>query len=485
LTIGNDGARAVAVDDGGCGLSADGPARLPAVAFRSIGCRTNQEEMFALRAELSSRGFIVTDELDRADIIAVNTCSVTSLTESKTGRFIKSLVRVNPGARILVTGCFAQQHGEAVLKYPGVAWVVGNGDKHRIPEIISTRKQGSYLSGIDGNSRVFWEDKVLGPAESGRTRFSLKIQEGCGFGCAYCIVPSLRGPSRSAPRALVVEQFRRAVDNGYREIVLTGTHIGQYGGGGRHTGVSQDVNAGGHPGAGLESLLEDLLKIPGDYRIRLSSLDPRDLTDGIMALAGSHPRVCDHLHVSVQSLCPEVLELMGRPHRGVDKLAARLRGFRQKYPAAGLGADLIAGHPGETGAMFGAGLAAVESVGFTYAHIFRYSKRLGTKAAEMAGQVDEPVKKKRSEALRASVEKSRENFLSLLFGVSVIYIIAESEYPVRGVGGNYVRVELPGLRLPKNSRVPVVLTGEVRGGYCVGKECKPNVVLHNGDKESL
>jgi len=416
-------------------------------------------------------GVLVTDELEDADIIIVNTCSVTSSTESKTGRFIKSLARINPRARILVTGCFAQQHGEQILGYPGVAWVVGNGDKRLIPYIISTQNRGVYLSGIDGGD-VFWEDKVLGPNEAGRTRFSLKVQEGCDFGCAYCIVPSLRGVSRSAPRGRLVEMFKRAVDRGYKEIVLTGTHIGQYRSAAGDTGADGGGVDGGGSG-GLESLLEDFLKVSGDYRIRLSSLDPRDLTDGIIALAGEHPRVCDHLHVSVQSLSADVLKLMDRPYRGVDVLVDRLRGFRQRYPAAGLGADLIAGHPGETEAMFGAALGAVESIGFTYAHVFRYSRRGGTKAAGMAGQVSEPEKKERSAALRGAVEKSRDFFLSLLFGSSVLYIIAESEYPVRGVGGNYVRVEVPDVRVPKNTRLPVILTGAVRGGYCVGK------VLHN------
>jgi len=448
------GASGISCGDNGAGLSV--------IAFRSIGCRTNQEEMFALKAELLALGFGVTDEVENAGIIIVNTCSVTSLTESKTGRFIRTLSRANPNARILVTGCFAQQHGEAVLKYPGVKWVVGNGDKHRIPSIISAISAqcgGVYLSGIDGND-VFWEDKVLGPGESGRTRFSLKIQEGCDFRCAYCIVPSLRGASRSAPRGRIIDIFRRAVDKGYREIVLTGTHIGQYGDAQR-----MDDNSRG----GLESLLDDLLRVPGDYRIRLSSLDPRDLTDGIMALAGSHPKVCDHLHVSVQSLCPDVLELMGRPHGDVDELTTRMRVFREMYPAAGLGADLIVGHPGETDAMFEATLRGVEAVGFTYAHVFRYSKRLGTKAAEMPGQAGEPVKRARSGALRAAVEKNREKFLSLLFGSSVLYIITETENPVRGLGGNYVKVEVPGVSVVRNTLMPVVLTGAVCGGYCVGR----------------
>jgi threonylcarbamoyladenosine tRNA methylthiotransferase MtaB len=424
------------------------------VAFRSIGCRTNQEELFALKADFAARGCRIVEEFEDADVIVVNTCSVTSLTESKVGRFIRSLARIAPNARILVAGCFAQQHGEAILEFPGVQWVVGNGDKRRIPSIVFDGGGGAYLSDVNGGGAVFWEsgDSIPKPGISGRTRFLLKIQEGCDFQCAYCIVPSLRGASRSAPRSQLLDSFKSAVDAGYREIVLTGTHIGQY---------SDD-------GGGLESLLEGFLKVNGDYRIRLSSIDPRDLTDGIIALAGEESRVCDHLHVSVQSLCADVLRSMDRPHDLLDELVQRLYTFRQKYPTAALGADFVVGHPGETERMFETTLRGAEQAGFTYAHIFRYSARKGTKAAQMPGQIRESVKKARSGVLKEVVQKSREKFLSLLFNSAPLYIIVESEYPARGVSGNYIKVEIPGLRAPQNSRLRVTLTGEVREEYCLG-----------------
>jgi threonylcarbamoyladenosine tRNA methylthiotransferase MtaB len=422
-----------------------------AVALRSIGCRTNQEEAAALRAELLSQGFSVVDELEDADVIVVNTCSVTSLAESKTRRFIQSLSGVAPGAKILVTGCFAQQHGVSIQKYPGVEWVVGNADKHRIPSIIGAMGGGAFLSGIDTESPVFWGDNVSDPISSGRTRFSLKIQEGCDFGCAYCIVPALRGPSRSAPKSRLVDTFKKAVGMGYKEIVLTGTHIGQY----REAG-------------GLEALLAEFLKVGGDYRIRLSSLDPRDLTDALIAMAGEEPRVCDHLHVSVQSLCAEVLSSMDRPYGDLDSLIERLRGFREKYPAAGLGADFIVGHPGESVAMFEATMRGAEAVGFTYGHVFRYSRRLGTKSAKMPGQIAESEKKRRSAALLDLIQKSREKFLSLIFA-RPLYIIIESGSPVRGVSGNYIRVEVPNVTAARNTWMRVVLTGEKRGGCRVAE----------------
>jgi len=447
-------------------------------ALVSVGCRTNQEEISALTAELRAKGFFIVDDAADADVVIINTCSVTSLTESKTGRLIRSLSREAPDARILVTGCFAQQHGESILEYPGVEWVVGNGDKHKIPSIIMGSAGGAYLSDINNNNVFVRDDSLPGPEGSGRTRFSLKIQEGCDFKCAYCVVPSLRGPSRSAPVGQLTDTFKRAVDKGYKEIVLTGTHIGQYNGVSQYgnNNVNQsgnittaiNINPSGdenHP-VNLESILEQFLKIPGDYRVRLSSLDPRDLTDALIYAAGEDPRVCAHLHVSVQSLSAGVLSLMNRPYADLDLLIDRLRGFREKYPRSGLGADFIVGHPGETDAMFAETLRVVEAVGFTYGHVFRYSKRRGTAAASMPGQVAESVKKSRSGALRGVLQKNRKNFLSLLFG-SPLCIIVESENPARGVSGNYIRVEVPGVSARRNAWMRVALTGDSRGGICL------------------
>jgi threonylcarbamoyladenosine tRNA methylthiotransferase MtaB len=272
---------------------------------------------------------------------------------------------------------------------------------------------------------------------------------------------------------MLIDTFKRAVGAGYKEIVLTGTHIGQY-----HYDVSGGLkSASNQPGVvyrrgGLESLLENFLKISGDYRIRLSSLDPRDLTDSLMSIAGEDPRVCDHLHISVQSLSADVLARMGRPYADLDKLIGSLCQFKARYPHCGLGADFIVGHPGETDAMFEETARAVELVGFTYGHVFRFSMRAGTESPKMPGQIAGPVKKSRSSALRAVLEKGREKFLlqQSLQTACPCCIIVECENPVRGVSGNYIKVEAPGARAVKNSWLRVALTGETRGGYYIGRE---------------
>jgi threonylcarbamoyladenosine tRNA methylthiotransferase MtaB len=402
-------------------------------------------------------GFSIVDLPESAQFVIVNTCSVTSLAETKTGRFLRALSRTAPNARILVTGCFAQQHGSALLEYPGVNWVIGNAHKHRIPSILteSAKEKKLCFTDVDlaDETSVFWEDCLYGPETSGRTRFSLKIQEGCDFGCSYCIVPALRGRSRSASKLKLVDIFKRSLDMGYKEIVLTGTHIGQY----------RDSRDGG----GLEELLTRFLKEKGDYRIRLSSLDPRDLTDTIISMAGREKRICDHLHVSVQSLCADVLRSMKRPHEHLETLLERLRSFRQKYPSAGLGADFIVGHPGESGAMFETTLRNAESVGFTYGHVFRFSKRLGTESSLKGDQITESVKKARSAALRDLLQNSRNIFLYSQLSIPLRIIIEDTE-PARGVSGNYIKVEVRGMpkgKAQKNRWVTARLNGEAARGY--------------------
>jgi len=425
-----------------------------AVALRTIGCRTNQEEMFALKGALAEKGFRVVDSLCEAQIIIINTCSVTSLTESKTARFLRSINSKHPDAHILVTGCFAQQHGAALLKYPGVEWVVGNAHKHSIPSLLSDKTKISLIDTNQDETSVFWEDCLLDPLSSDRTRFSLKVQEGCDFKCSYCIVPALRGPSRSAPAQRVLDVFKRAVDRGYKEIVLTGTHIGQYG--------DHDKNIR------LEELIALFLKVNGDCRIRLSSLDPRDLSDTLIAMAGEEKRVCDHLHVSVQSLCGDVLSSMNRPCRDLDALIDKLSSFRVKYPNAALGGDFIVGHPGESGAMFETTLKHVKQAGFTYGHVFRYSKRPGTQSALRVGQITESEKKMRGDILRDLLQSSHDVFLYSQFSRPLRIIVEDSE-PVRGISSNYIKLEVPGVSAQKNSWMRVSLSGKTRGAYSVAE----------------
>jgi len=286
-----------------------------------------------------------------------------------------------------------------------------------------------------------------------KTRFPVKIQEGCDFRCSYCVVPALRGPSRSAMANTTIDICKQAVDAGYKELVLTGTHIGQYGNG---------------QGDSLVSLLQSIVAIKGDFRVRLSSLDPRDLSDELLSMIGSNEHLCDHLHVSVQSLSNDVLEKMNRPYEDLDVLIERLVNFRKQFPLAGLGADLIVGFPGETDDNIFETIDNVKKIGFSYAHIFRYSLRPGTAAAVFPEQVTETEKSRRAELVRNVIDESRKSFLQRMHGVQK-KIIVESKFPVRGLTSNYLHVEIPELRGERNTWLDISVTGSGSGRFCLAE----------------
>jgi threonylcarbamoyladenosine tRNA methylthiotransferase MtaB len=435
----------------------DDPGTLPAVALHSIGCRTNQEEMVTLSAELARHGYRTVDSISDASIIIVNTCSVTGETESKTRRMLRSISREAPHARILVTGCLAQQRPEELAAMEGVAWVVGNGSKHLIDAIINRKDPGIFHAPMEQTAGEELPLPVvpLNPAEGKffrRTRFPVKIQEGCDFRCSYCIVPSLRGPSRSAPVSAVVEACTRAVEAGYKELVLTGTHIGQY----RNQGVD------------LFSLAGRLAGIPGDFRIRFSSLDPRDCTAPLLDLIGAGGRFCSHVHVSLQSCSAPVLDAMQRPADVTLECVDRLAAFRMRFPAAGIGADIITGFPGETDAQFDETCRHLERIGLTYVHTFRFSPRPGTPAAIMRGKVPEAQKAKRGARVRAIAAAGAGVFLERIRSTPQ-RIIVETRHPVRGITSNFIHVEIPECSLDRNSWLDVLVTGPHAGKYVFAK----------------
>ncbi len=431
------------------------------VALKSIGCRTNQAEIAALGAGLVRQGFQIIDGHERADIIIVNTCSVTAHTESKIIRLLGVLSREAPLARVLVTGCMAERKKAEFLKVPNVGWVVGNGCKERIPEILLGNPPAFFFEELAATPLQV-APAIPPPATGGRTRFHLKIQEGCNRRCAYCIVPFLRGPSRSAAAVDIERSLRVAIDAGYKEIVLTGTHIGQY----------RDS-----AGVRLFPLVERLIGVEGEFRLRLSSIDPEDVPDRLLTMIGEGGKLCDHLHLSLQSLSAGVLHRMNRPWLSLDAMVGRLAAFRSRYPAAGLGADFIVGFPGETGAQFEETLANAEKIGFSYAHIFRYSPRPGTAAAAMRGSdVPEAVKRKRSDRLRAMIAGSGRRFVERQVGTTRSIIVEGNS--TKGMTANYLTVNLGAVSTLPNSWLDVVIersASEVR--QCTARPLRPEEPL--------
>jgi threonylcarbamoyladenosine tRNA methylthiotransferase MtaB len=424
-----------------------------AVWLKSLGCRTNQEEMLSLSSRLVKSGHRIVDELEEADVVIVNTCLVTAHTEAKARRMISAISRLRPGAKICVTGCLAQHSPLDIKKKLPATWVVGNTFKHDIPRILSDASGGVFHDdfGTKNGTALPLCGVLLPPHASKKTRFFLKIQEGCDFSCAYCIVPLVRGPSRCAAFTDVETACTSAVAAGYKEIVVTGTHIGQY----------RDHDTG------LFDAARGLAGIDGDFRIRLSSLDPKDLSDPFLEMIGCRPKVCRHCHVSVQSLCGTVLEAMNRPFRDFDSFVKRLATFSRSYPQVGLGGDFIVGFPGETDAMFEETVANVTSIGFSYGHVFRYSRRPGTKAAGLPGQVDEREKNRRSERLRFVLDASHSSFIESAMK-NIQDVLVESENPAGGLSSNYLRLDVPGSTAPKNTWLRSIITGtDPDSGHCI------------------
>lgn len=409
--------------------------------------------MASLGSKLRAEGYSLVKNTSDADIIIINTCSVTGHTESKTKRLIKSYIKNSSGAQILVTGCLAQQIPEELIKTEGISWVVGNAYKKDIPGIIGSKKEGLYYSELTGEETpvAVFNNYPLTSDNEWRTRFPVKIQEGCDFRCSYCIVPALRGPSRSVSSSDIVNMCEKALEAGYREIVLTGTHIGQYSEGEKY---------------GLTDLMDDILAIGEGFRLRLSSLDPRDCSDGLIQRIENHGQMCKHVHINVQSFSPEVLDGMNRQYKEYDLLIKRLTLFRKKYPNAGIGGDFIVGFPGETEAMFETTLETVRQVGFNYGHVFRYSKRPGTAAASMDNQVSEKEKTERSNQLRECLREMRHVFIIRQLDTVTHTIIVEQEKPVRGITSNYIRVEVPRAHAERNSWQNVILKKYVPEKNC-------------------
>jgi threonylcarbamoyladenosine tRNA methylthiotransferase MtaB len=428
-----------------------------AVLLKSLGCRTNQEEMMSLSSRLVDSGHSIVDSLDLADIVIVNTCLVTAHTEAKARRMIAAISRLRPGVKICVTGCLAQNSPLDIRKRLPVTWVVGNNFKRDIPDILADTGGGVYHDDIGKKKQglLSVSGPATAPCESTRTRFFLKIQEGCDFACAYCIVPLVRGRSKSAGLDEVETAFRKAIALGYKEIVITGTHIGQYG------------NDGGPVTANLFDVVRRCASLDGDFRIRLSSLDPRDLSEPFLEMIGGNPRVCRHCHVSVQSLCAPVLSAMNRPINEYDAFINRLASFRRRFPQVGLGGDFIVGFPGETAEMFDETLGRVSSIGFSYGHVFRYSRRPGTRAAAMDGQIDEKEKNRRSRRMRTVLDAGHGSFVSNAMK-AVQRVLVETEGPPGGLASNYLRLDIPGCAAPKNTWLDAVITGtDPETGHCV------------------
>jgi threonylcarbamoyladenosine tRNA methylthiotransferase MtaB len=395
------------------------------VFIQNFGCRATQADGAALECTLHARGFETAGMRQDAELVVLNTCTVTAAADEDVRHTVRRVHRENPRARILVTGCYAQRAPAELAAMPGVEWVVGNSHKHAIADMLAAAPfHGQILVGDIFEQR----DLLSAPVEEAsgdRTRPNLKIQDGCNNRCSFCIIPFVRGRSRSAPPDRVVEQVRTLARK-YREIVLSGINLGRWG---REPGGAMR----------LPGMIRRLLDETEVERLRLSSVEPMDFSDDLLGLMASSPRIARHVHAPLQSGCDRTLRRMHRKYRP-KHYAGRVLQARQYMPDAAIGADVMVGFPGETEGEFEESRAFIASLPFTYLHVFTYSERPGTPAAERADRVPTPVRKERNRILRELADAKNLAFRQSFVGRRISAVTLHD--PFSALSSNYLNVTL-------------------------------------------
>ncbi|GAB4389727.1 MAG: tRNA (N(6)-L-threonylcarbamoyladenosine(37)-C(2))-methylthiotransferase MtaB [Thermodesulfovibrionales bacterium] len=406
------------------------------VSLLTLGCKVNQAESGVMEGLLRARGFEIVSLQDAPELCIINTCSVTARSDYQSRQLIRRAHRA--GARVLVTGCYSELNREKVQGMKGVAEVVVNGDKvQKIRELC-------------GDSA----DITLAYAQA-RTRLFLKVQDGCSRACSYCVIPKARGAPRSICPSEVIEQVEKAVSDGYKEVVLTGIHLGLYG---------VDLS----PRVPLHELVGEILEKTTIERLRLSSLEINEVEEGLISLFMESRRLCRHLHIPIQSGDDEVLARMNRPY-DVAFFREAILEIRQRMGDMALGTDVIVGFPGESERGFVNTAELIEALPFTYLHVFPYSMRAGTPAASMGGQVPETVKKARAKRLRDLSGRKKKSYMLSQIG-STLDVLLEEEAPggYLGTSGNYLRAQAFGPGLGRGRIVQLEIEG-VSGDVLAGK----------------
>ena len=396
-------------------------------ALVTFGCRVNQADSLRMEEALRARGAAEVSPSE-ADLVVVNTCSVTATADQGARQTIRRIARENPEARIVATGCYATRCADEIAGLPNVVRVIRNDEKEHLIAQLDLRPPSAEGDGPCGQS--------IQPGLAGRTAFSLRVQTGCEERCSYCIIPTTRGRSRSVPLADVVREVERVAGAGFREIVLTGVHLGSYG---------RDLE----PSSSLLDLLVALERLDVDVRYRISSLEPMDCTPEIVDLVARSDRCLPHFHLPLQHASDRMLHAMRRPYTR-DYYRTLLDGIHDRMPHAAIGTDMIVGFPGETDDDFTANLEYLPASPLTHVHVFPYSDRPGTVASSLPGRVHGVSVRERGLALRKIGAELRRRFHASQTGMVRPGLTLEDGTLV--VTDNYVKVRIPP-GLPRNSRV--------------------------------
>lgn len=412
------------------------------VAFHTLGCKVNQYETESMRQQFVKAGFESVDENDFADVYVINTCTVTNLADRKSRQYIRRMKKGNPNAVIAVTGCYAQIKPEELIELPEVDIVAGTGEKNNIiayvEEFMEAHEPQKHIKSYD--ELCEYQDRGIITSMESRTRAYIKIQEGCDRFCSYCLIPFARGKVRSRNPEEVVAEAKALIDKGFKEIILTGINTALYG---VEEGF-QDKYPDWAKEDGIESIIKAICDIDGEFRVRLSSLEPAVINADYVERLMKYDKLCHHLHLSAQSGSSNVLKLMNRPYGQQDYLDI-VEVLRKCDPLYGISTDIIVGFPQESDEDFNDSLELVEKAGFCKVHAFRYSKREGTAAAIMNGQVASEIKNARVTKLMAAGEKASNEFFEKCKGVTrtVLFEEWDGEY-ITGYTDNYVKVYAKG-----------------------------------------
>jgi len=441
------------------------------IAFHTLGCKVNQYETQALKEKFLERGYEIVDDNEFADVYVINTCTVTGLSDRKSRQFIRRVRKINPDSITAVIGCYAQVSPDEAKSIEGVSIVAGTNEKNRLAEYI---EEYVKTKGVDCHIKKWdqlteYEETGVITSMDSRTRAFIKVQEGCNRFCSYCIIPYARGAVRSRAKEDILKEAKSLIGKGFKELVLTGINTALYGlereitdtitGIGRCCGEREEVY-------GIEVIVKMLNELPGDFRIRLGSLEPNVIDIEYAKRLMKYQRLCPHLHLSLQSGSDRILREMNRSYSSGDYLQL-VEMLKEHDPGYGVTTDIIVGFPGETEEDFRESCKMVERAGFCKVHVFKYSRRAGTKAAEMKGQIPPEVKARRSEELIRIADAEAVRFFQRNLGLTRRVLFEQYDPKtglLEGFSDNYIKVYCEGGEVLCNSFGDVELTELYRDG---------------------
>lgn len=422
------------------------------VAFHTLGCKVNQHDSAIMAALFQDAGYEVVDFNDLADVYVVNTCTVTHLSDRKSRQMIRHAARENPAATIVVCGCYAQTAKAELEALDEVDLIIGTNERHKVVEAVETFRQDHVKTAyMADDEELFYYEDLPHERVSGMTRAYVKIQEGCDQFCAYCAIPYARGPLRSRSEQDTIDEINMLVERGYKEVILTGIHIGAYG-----RGVKDET-------CDLTGLCRRILDKTAIERLRIGSLEGIEVTDALIEMIASDERMAKHLHLPLQSGCDRTLSAMRRPY-DTEQFREMMRRIRGKVPNIAITTDLMVGFPGETDEDFKESLVFCNDIAFSAMHIFKYSMRSDTPAAAMPDQIDPQIKERRAKQMVDVAQKNKLDYERRFVGQTLRILVEEQTKDGfwTGHSSNYLLVTFPGENIRSGDFVDVKITSAER-----------------------